>query len=58
MPASLPERSPRSPRLDSLIGRLTDPAAAGHPDRPAITISYAQSLDGSIAALPGDCPAP
>lgn len=48
--------------LEDEIARLTEPgragpggrARAGPPNRPRITVSYAQSLDGSIALVPGE----
>lgn len=48
--------------LEDEIARLTEPrgagpggrARAGPPSRPRITVSYAQSLDGSIALVPGE----
>jgi len=40
--------------LDALLQRMNDHAAAQPPhERPFVTLSFAQSLDGSIAAEPG-----
>ena len=40
--------------LEGLVAQLTSSAATGARGRPRVTISYAQSLDGSIAARPGE----
>lgn len=45
--------------LEAHLSRLTETPAASRPagppvGRPAVTVSYAQSLDGSIAAIPGE----
>ena len=46
--------APHSPGLHALLGRLAEADPDGPRDRPSITISYAQSLDGSIAAVAGE----
>ena len=39
---------------ESLIAQLIAPGGPGARGRPRVTVSYAQSLDGSIAARPGE----
>ena len=45
---------PPAAGLEGLVAQLTSAEAKGARGRPRVTISYAQSLDGSIAARPGE----
>lgn len=59
-PTDGPARRGAEAALEDEIARLTEPdgpgrrARRGTPGRPRVTVSYAQSLDGSIALVPGE----
>lgn len=46
--------APPAAGLEGLVAQLTSDEARGVRRRPRVTVSYAQSLDGSIAARPGE----